>query len=128
MAEATWRDGALLELVLRSASARDDRLEETTVRLDLREPINRGLAERLLVPGDAHADIEAIERRAESAGIVERNGYATSERRRGVSLAGQLGVSLGFSHERVKSERRLVDAVAWIRGGAPVQRFDCLGV
>jgi hypothetical protein len=128
VAEATWQDGAPVELVLRSASARDDRLEEIAVRLDLRDPLNRGLAERLLVPGDTRADLEAIARRAASAGIVERNGYATSERRRGLSLAGRLGVSLGISHERVHSERRLVDAVAWIRGGPPVQRFDCLGV
>ena len=128
VAEATWRDGVPIELVLRSASARDDRLEEITARLDLRDPLNRGLAERLLVPGGTRDDIEAIALRAATAGVVERNGYVTSERRRGLSLAGRLGISLGVSHERVQSERRLVDALAWVRGAAPVRRFDCLGV
>ena len=39
-----------------------------------------------------------------------------------------IGVALGLSHERVTAERRLVDAVAWVRGGPPQRRFDCLGV
>jgi hypothetical protein len=128
VADVTWQGGEALELVLRTASARDGRSEEIAARLDLRDAHNRSLAERLLVPGSTRSDLEAVARRAAEAGIVERSGYVTSERRRGISLAGRLGVSLGFSHERVTSERRLVDAVAWIRGAAPVQRFDCLGV
>jgi hypothetical protein len=80
------------------------------------------------VPGGTRDDLEAVALRAARAGVVERNGYETSERRRGVSLAGRLGVSLGLSHERVSAERRLVDAVAWVRGGPPVRRLDCLGV
>jgi hypothetical protein len=128
VAEVTWRDGAAVELVLRTASARDDRLEEIAVRLDLRDAVNRGLAERLLVPGGTDDDLVAIARRAAAAGIVERSSYVTSERRRGVSLAARLGISLGASHERVESERRLVDAVAWVHGDPPVRRLDCLGV
>lgn len=128
VADVTWVDGAATELALRSASERDGRVEELVARLDLRDPVSRALAERLLVPGSTRDDLEAVARRAAAAGVVERNGYATSERRRGVSLAGRLGVSLGLSHERVSAERRLVDAVAWVRGGPPVRRFDCLGV
>jgi hypothetical protein len=127
-AEVTWQDGAARELVIRSAAARDRRLEEIAVRLDLRDGFNRALAERLLVPGGTRDDLEAIARRAASAGIVERSGYVTSERRRGLSIAGRLGIALGASHERVQSERRLVDATAWVNGGPPLRRFDCLGV
>lgn len=128
VADVTWEGGEALELVLRTASEREGRSEEIAVRLDLRDAVNRSLAERLLVPGGTRGDLEALARRAAGAGIVERSGYVTTERRRGASLAGRLGVSLGISHERVQSERRLVDAVAWIRGAAPVRRFDCLGV
>jgi hypothetical protein len=128
VAEVTWDGEAPIELALRSASATDDRLEEITARLDLRDPVNRGLAERLLVPGGTRQALDALARRAARDGIVERTGYATSERRRGVSLAGRLGISLGVAHERVHSERHLVDAAAWVRGGPPVRRFDCLGV
>jgi hypothetical protein len=128
VADVTWVDGAATELTLRSARGRDARLEELVARLDLRDPVNRALAERLLAPGRTREDLEAIALRAARAGVVERNGYETSARRRGISLAGRLGVSLGLSHERVSSERRLVDAVAWVHGGPPVRRFDCLGV
>jgi hypothetical protein len=128
VADVTWESGTATELVLRSAGERDGRVEELVARLDLREPESRALAERLLAPGGTRGDLEAIARRAVHAGVVERNGYETSERRRGVSIAGRLGVSLGLSHERVSAERTLVDAVAWMRGGPPVRRFDCLGV
>ena len=60
--------------------------------------------------------------------MVERDGYSVAERRRGFSVAGRLGVALGLEHHRITSERRLVDAVAWIRGGRPQRRFDCIGV
>lgn len=128
VADVTWEGREALELVLRTAAEREGRSEEIAVRLDLRDAVNRALAERLLVPGGTRGDLEALARRAAAAGIVERAGYVTRERRRGISLAGRLGVSLGISHERVTSERRLVDAVAWIRGAPPVRRFDCLGV
>jgi hypothetical protein len=128
VADVTWEDGAALELVLRTATESGRRLEELAARLDLRDPANRALAERLLAPGGMRDDLEAIARRAASDGIVERSGYVTSARRRGISVAGRLGVSLGLSHERVQAERRLVDAVTWVHGGAPVRRLDCLGV
>ena len=48
--------------------------------------------------------------------------------RHGFSVGGRLGVALGLAHERVTEERRLVDAIAWVNGGPPQRRFDCLGV
>jgi hypothetical protein len=74
------------------------------------------------------AELRALVRRIATHGIVERTGYARSEQRRRFSVSGRLGVALGLSHERVTAERRLVDAIAWIRGGPPQRRFDCLGV
>jgi hypothetical protein len=126
--EVTWEDGAALELALRTARERDGRLEELTARLDLRDPVNRRLAARLLAPGDTRAALRDVARRMARAGVVERHGYTTTEHRRGIDLAGRLGVAVGLSHQRVTAERRLVDAVAWVRGGPPVRRFDCLGM
>jgi len=60
--------------------------------------------------------------------VVERDEYSVTERRHGFSVAGKLGIALGLSHHRIFSERRLVDALVWVRGGAPQRRFDCIGV
>jgi hypothetical protein len=129
VAELTWDAGGVRELALRSATAKDGRLEELTGRLDLREPENRALAERLLRPGGRTPDdLRALGRRIATHGVVERAGYRLEERRRGVSVAGRLGVALGLSHERITAERRLTDAVASVHGGPPQRRFDCLGV
>jgi hypothetical protein len=129
VAEVTWEAGVVRELAVRSATSKDGRLEELTGRLDLRDPENRAIAERILRPG-THTpdDLRALARRIATDGVVERDGYTVAERRRGFSVAGRLGVALGLSHERITAERRLVDAVAWIRGGPPQRRFDCLGV
>jgi hypothetical protein len=128
VADVTWEGGAVRELALRTATAEDGRIEELTGRLDLRDPENRATAERILRLG-THTpdDLRALARRIASHGIVERTGYAVEERRRGFSVAGRLGVALGLSHERITAERRLTDAVAWVRGGPPQRRFDCLG-
>ena len=128
VAEVTWAGDGVRELALRTANRSGDRLEEVTARLDLRDPASRALAERLLRPGDEAADLRALAARIATHGSVERDGYAVTEDRRGFSVAGRLGVALGLTHERVTEERRLTDAVAWVRGGAPQQRFDCLGV
>ena len=129
VAEVTWESGAVRELVLRTATAKDGRLEEVTGRLDLRDPENRAIAERILRPGTRTPDrLRALARRIATDGVVERAGYTVAERRRGFSVSGRLGVALGLSHERITAERRLVDAVAWVRGGPPQRRFDCLGI
>jgi hypothetical protein len=128
VADLTWEHGELRELALRTATASGERLEEFTGRLDLRDPENRAAAARLLRPGAPPADLRALSDRMVSHGVVEFSAYEVSERRRGFSVASKLGVALGFSHHRISSERRLVDAVAWLRGGDPQRRFDCLGV
>jgi hypothetical protein len=128
VADVTWEGGQPLELALRTATESEGRLEEVRGRLDLRDPVNRALADRLLVPGDVREALAGLAARIASHGVVERSGYTTTERRRGIGFAGRLGVSVGLSHERVTAERRLVDAVAWVRGGPPQRRLDCLGV
>jgi hypothetical protein len=129
IADVSWEHGALRELVLRSATGDSKRRDEYSARLDLRDPANRAAAERVLqlhVPG--RAELAALAARMRSAGVVEYDGYSVAERRRGISVAGKLGVALGFEHEQVSSEQRLVDAVVWVRGGPPQRRFDCIGV
>ena len=129
VADVTWERGTLRELALRTATTGDGRLEEIAARLDLRDPVSRDLAERLVEPGgDPRDELAALVRRIRTHGTVERSGYSTAEERSGISIAGRLGVSLGLAHEEVTSERRLTDAVAWVRGGRAQRRFDCLGV
>ncbi len=128
VADVSWEGGAARELALRTATGGDERLEEFTARLDLREPGNRAVAERLLRPGvSTPADLRALSERIRTHGVVEHAAYAVAERARGFSVGAKLGVALGLEHHTITSERRLVDAVAWIRGGPPQRRFDCLG-
>jgi hypothetical protein len=130
VAEVTWEAGAARDLALRTGATKDGRLEELVARLDLRDPESRAIAERVLrLPGRGlAAAMRGLVRRIATHGVVERLGYAVSERRGGFSVSGRLGVALGLSHERVSAERRLTDAIAWVRGGPPQRRFDCLGV
>lgn len=129
VAEVTWERGAVRELALRAARAADGRLEEFTGRLDLRDAESRAMAERVLRPSLRTPDeLRALARRIASHGVVERSGYAVTEKRRAFDLSARLGVALGLSHERVTAERRLTDAIAWVHGGPPRRRFDCLGV
>lgn len=128
VAELSWERGAARELTLRAATGDSERLEEFAARLDLREAGNRAVAERLLHPGPSVADLGALAERIRTHGVIERDGYTVAERRRGFSIAGRLGVALGLEHHRITTERRLVDAVTWIRGGPPRRRFDCIGV
>ena len=128
VAEVSWESGAVRELVLRTAIAADGRLEERTARLDLRDARSRELAARLLRPGRTAGDLRALMARVATHGIAERTGYSVEEEQRGFSMAGRLGVALGLTHERVVAERRLTDAIAWVRGGPAQRRFDCLGV
>jgi hypothetical protein len=127
VADVTWEGGELRELVLRSGSANGERVDEATARIDLRDPEARAVAERMLRPGSTADDVRSLALHAAREGVVELTGYTLSERRRGVGVAGRLGLSLGLEHQRITSERRLVDAVAWVRGGPPQRRFDCLG-
>ena len=129
VADVTYEDGAPVELALRTATERDGRMEEIAARLDLHDAANRRWPSGCSRP----AARAATSRRSPPARRPPASSSATAtrrrERRRGLSIAGRLGISLGVSHERVQSERRLVDAVAWAaRRPAPIRRFDCLGV
>jgi hypothetical protein len=127
--DVAWEDGGVRELTLRTAVGNAERLEEIAGRLDLRDPGNRAVAERLLRPGPATlAALRTVAARIGTHGVVELSRYRVSEQRLGFSVASRLGISLGVAHQRVSSERRLTDAVAWVRGGPPQRRFDCLGV
>jgi hypothetical protein len=128
VADVSWEAAAVRELALRTATAKGGRVEERTARLDLRDPTSRALATRLLRPGRTAGDLRALMDRIAGYGVVERTGYEVTERRRGFSAGGRLGVALGLSHERITAERRLVDAIASVRGGPAQRRFDCLGV
>jgi hypothetical protein len=130
VAEVTWEAGAVRDIVLRGASSGDGRIDELIARLDLRDPESRAIAERALRPPGraATAALRALMRRIATHGTVERRGYEITERRGGFSVAGRLGVALGLAHETVTAERRLTEATAWVRGGPPRRRFDCLGV
>jgi hypothetical protein len=124
VAEVTWSGGRPEELVLRTARADGDRRDEFTARLPLADPEARTAAEAVLRPGgDGLAELAALIGRA---GVLEHATYEVEERRRGISVSGRLGVALGFEHERVSGERRLVGATTVVRGGPPQQRFDCL--
>jgi hypothetical protein len=129
VADVSWERGALRELALRAATGDGSRLEEHTARLDLRDSGNRAVAERLLRPGSlAPPALRELAARMRTHGVIERDRYSVTERRRGFGIAGKLGIALGLQHQRITAERRLLDAVAWVRGGPPQRRFDCLGV
>src|SRR5829696_2798606 len=124
VAEISWLDGALDELVLRTARAGGDRVEEYSARLALDDPASRAAAATFLVPGgEPGADLPALLARD---GVLDRAVYAVDERRRGLSVAGRIGVALGFEHQRITGERRLVEATTIVRGGPPQRRVDCL--
>lgn len=129
VADVSWEGGALRELALRAGTGDGRRLDEYAARLDLRERGSRAVAERLLRPGPpAPEALRELADRMRTHGVIERYGYSVEERRDGFGIRGRLGVALGLEHHRIATERRLVDAVAWIRGGPPRRRFDCLGV
>jgi len=129
VAELTLDGGTARELALRTAARSGGRLEELSARLDLRDRRHLELAERVLRPGaSAAGSVRELLARASSDGVVERDVYALSEQRRGFDIGGRLGMALGLEHHRISSERRLTDALAWVRGGPPQRRFDCLGV
>lgn len=128
VADISWEGAEARELALRAATGRGDREEEYTARLDLRDDGNRALAERVLRPGaSTPANVAALVTRMRTHGVVEHAGYVVTEQRRGFSVGGKLGLALGLSHHRIRAERRLVEAVAWVRGGRLQRRFDCLG-
>jgi hypothetical protein len=122
-------EGGPRELIVRQAARMSGgRAVETTVRLDLGDPVNleywRALL-RLRAPWDG-ADLRAIVLRAAQVGIAERAVYSVDDRSRSVELSAKLGIGLGFEYDRTTVDRQLVRAEAWIRGERARQRNDCL--
>jgi len=125
VAELTWEGGVLRELALRTATGDAERVDEYVARLALDDAADRAVAEAVLRPGGAGFD--ALAAHVTREGVIEHAAYAVTERRTGLSLSGRLGIALGFEHERITGERRLVDASTMVRGGPPQKRLDCLG-
>lgn len=122
------------ELVFRVARAgASGRAEEVTGRLDLRDPANRAVAERLLRPrlptGPALlADLRAVARRVREAGTIEWAAYDVQEDDGGFELSAKLGLELGLRVERARRTRRLTDASVWSAADGDRRRVDCTGV
>jgi hypothetical protein len=121
------------ELVFRVARAgASGRAEEVTGRLDLRDPANRAVAERLLRPrlptGPALlADLRAVARRVREAGTIEWAAYDVQEDDGGFELSAKLGLELGLRVERVRRTRRLTEASVWSAADGDRRRVDCTG-
>lgn len=112
--------------------ARDGEVLETTGRLDLRDPHNRAVAERLLRsrapwPPAMADDLRAVIERTVEHGTIERATYAVADRSHDYSVAAKLGVQLGVDVSRLDLTRRLVAASAWTGGSPERHRLDCTG-
>ena len=123
--EITWDGGGLRRLTVRTAATARGRIDQYAAHLPLDDAASRAVAEAVLVPGGS--GMAELAARIAREGVIEHAAYAVRERRRGLSVSGKLGVSLGLEHHRVTGERRLVDATTTVRGGPPLKRFDCLG-
>src|SRR4051794_6766501 len=132
---AVTRDAnGLRELEYRhvQSGARSDEVVETLGRLDLREPANRALAERLLRvrlpwPPSVAGDLRAVIARTTAAGTIERSVYAVADSSHDFDAAVRLGAQLGVDASLVDVTRHLIAASAWTRGSPERRRVDCLG-
>jgi hypothetical protein len=109
----------------------DGRVVETVARLDLRDPGNRALADRLLRfrlpwPPAIATDLRAVLLRTIQAGTIERSVYAVEDRSHEIGFAARLAVELGIEASSLDVARRLVDATAWTHGSPERRRVDCL--
>jgi hypothetical protein len=130
----TRDEGGLKELAFRTVAegTQPGDVTETTARLDLRDPANRAVADRLLRvrlpwPPSVARDLRAVVRRAVTHGTVERAVYAVEDHSHELVAAARLALELGIEAESVDVARRLVDAVAWTRGSPERRRADCVG-
>jgi hypothetical protein len=123
----------LRELSFRRAApgAAPGEVVETVGRLDLRDPVNRALAEPLLArrmpsPPDLGAALRAVLLRTARAGVIERSVYAVEDRSHEWAGALNLGLAVGVDVSELDVRRRLVDAGAWVSGSPERRRADCL--
>jgi hypothetical protein len=124
MVELTADAGGVRELVLRTARAEPDRVEEVTARLDLRDPAIRSrLGAGAPWPPAVLRELAGL---AATRGIVERQVHVVDDRSRTYGGTAKLLVALGLEHTRVDVRSRLADAAVWIAGSGPLRREDCL--
>jgi hypothetical protein len=113
-----------------TGGARPGEVVEVVARLDLRDPVNRQVAGRLLRvrapwPPAMRRDLVDVIRYTVAAGTVERSVYAVSDDSHGLSAALRLGVELGVDVERTKVSRRLIEAQVRTPGSGVRSREDC---
>ena len=110
---------------------RDGEVVEYVARLDLRDPVNRAVAGRLLRvrapwPPAMRAELVDLIRYTVNVGTVERSVYAVTDHSHEAAAAVSLGVELGVELEHTDVGRRLVDASAWTPGSGERRREDCV--
>ena len=108
------------------------RVEEVAGRLDLRDPVNRAVADRLLRPRvpttpSVLRDVRSVVARMLEAGTVERTVHEVEAEEHGVEVAAKLGLELGFRVGTVRRTSRLTDADVWTRADGVRRRADCVG-
>jgi hypothetical protein len=111
--------------------SRPGQVVEVTARLDLRDPVNRQVAGRLLRvrapwPPAMRRELVDVIRYTVAAGTVERSVYAVTRETHGLSAALRLGLELGVELETHKVVRRLVEAVVRTPGSGVRSREDCV--
>jgi Flp pilus assembly pilin Flp len=130
--EVTLEGDEAREIAFRrlGADAAAGRVVDTVARLDLRDPANRAAAARLLAHAPpwhtAPRELRAVLALAVQRGTVERAVYDVRDESGSVEVAARLGAELGLDVSKVRIERRLVDASAWIGGSRERLREDCL--
>ena len=125
------RDGPR-EIAFRRIDAIDhgDRSADTLMRLDLRDPENRAIAQPLLDtrlpwPGSVRPRVDAVLRRIGTHGTVERTLSEIADDSRGASGSVRGGWKFGASYKHINIHRKLIEATART-GGAERERFDCV--
>lgn len=114
-----------------SGAARAGRRTEHVATLPLGRPDDRRAALAAVV-ADATGPLgdgamRALLGRITERGSLERRTYEERRETRTIGVGGRvLHIGLGFEHERVRVERRLVAAEV-LAGGRTVSRSDCLG-
>jgi hypothetical protein len=131
--ELTLERGSPRQIAFRrlGRSAGGRRVVDTVARLDLRDPANRAAAASLLArplpwPTAAVREVRGLLQLAVQRGTVEQSVYDVRDDSGSVELAARLGAELGVDVNKVRVERRLVSASAWIGGSAERAREDCV--
>ncbi len=128
--ETSFVHGAARELVFRAAapSERGNRVTDTVVHLDLRDPANLALARAMLqarTPAALSRAGSAVVQRARAAGVIERSVSDLNDVSYTASGDIKLGLQFGGSYKRIKVRKNLVHASAWVNGSGELDRYDC---